>query len=104
DGLGIRGRVHGRVAGVAAVAGRRDHDRALAVRVLDGLLDPGCLPTAETQIDHTGAVVGRPDDALRHVRRDAAAIRVEDADGNDAYAGSRAGDAERVVDVSRDDA
>ena len=102
DRLGVRGGVHRRVAGFPVVAAGGEHDVALAIGVLDRLLDSGRLPPTETQVDDPGAVIGSPDDPLGDVGGDPPAARVEHADRQDLDVGSCAGDADAVVDVRGD--
>ncbi len=69
DDAGVGGRVGGVVAVAAAVARGGDHDDALGEGVLDGLVLGGLVVgggavVAEREVDHVGAVVGGPADAL----------------------------------------
>ena len=58
---------------------------------------------AEAEVEHTGAVVGRPDDSLREARRKAGAVGAQHFHGHQPAGPAVAGNADPVVRVRRDD-
>nr|BFE76555.1 hypothetical protein GCM10020092_098560 [Actinoplanes digitatis] len=77
---------------------RRDHERALARGVRDGVAQqPAVLGTAQRQVDDVRALVGGPADALGDVAVAAAARGAEHLDRQDLAVPADAGDADAVV-------
>ena len=82
----------------AMVAGRRHHQRTVTARIGDGVLDDAAVAeTTQREVEHLGAVVYRPADAVGDVRRVAGASGVQHLDGHQRRLEGDASDALGVV-------
>ena len=90
----------------AAVVSRgRDEQGSFGLGVLRGGRQRGVLErAAEAGVDHTGSVVGRPEDCPRHVRGEAASVGAQRLERHHRAAPAVAGNADAVVAGGRDHA